>query len=86
MYTKLVDDKDDGVIMVGTYIGGIGATTAECDTIARECVVGVRGGVAMPKIVPLDRPIQECVSLLNEQFTKLFDQIIQAEQIMARDR
>lgn len=53
-YAKITMDKANGITLVGVFLGGIGDSFQEAETIARECVNTVRGGTIIPRVVKLE--------------------------------
>lgn len=84
VYAKAVDDKELGVYIEGVYFGGVVNTQVDAGLIARECVNGTRGGTAIPKIIPIDRPnsILELFVESKARFAKLEKEMIDNEEIL----
>jgi hypothetical protein len=84
VYAKAVDDKQLGIYIEGVYFGGVGSDRAQADEIAKTCVNEMRGGSAMPKIIPITKPNSLC-EIFNEakrRFDKAERQMMENEMIM----
>jgi len=83
VYGKAVDDKELGVYIEGVFFGGIAQDQNEADQLARICVNGTHGGIAIPKIMPvagdnLHRVFSDAVS----RFDKVEREMVETEETL----
>ena len=85
LYAKIVDDKDMGVVMVGIYFGGLAESEADADEIARKCVSATQGGVAVPRIGPVNNGnVMGAIKHMVGIFDRLADQMYENEAIVTK--
>ena len=86
-YAKMSIDKDDGIILMGVYFGGVGQTHDEADEIARECVNSVKGKTILPKVIKIDNQYSVIDALYDatERFEEMTDKMREANSIISRE-
>jgi hypothetical protein len=84
-YAKITTDKE-GIHLQGVYFGGLGDSADEADEIARDCVNRIRGGVILPKVMPIDGDHQVLEALYDacDKFEHTTVQMQEAERIINR--
>jgi hypothetical protein len=66
VYGKAVDDKELGIYIEGVFFGGVASDQDEADKLATICVNCTNGGIAIPKIIPIE----------GDSLHKIFDDAI----------
>lgn len=88
-YAKIVDSKEDGIVLNGVYYGGMGETLEEAEALAKECINNSKSGVAIiPKVMPLESSNCVVTALYNasDAFEKMTNQMIDAKSTIDRSQ
>ncbi len=85
-YAKISIDKDTGIEFQGVYFGGLGSTTEEADTIARECINSIKGGTVLPKVCKIGEgeTVIDAMYDAAERFEKMMEKMKEADTIINR--
>ena len=84
IFGKAVDDKTIGIYIDGVYFAGIANNEVEANIIARAAATNIRGGIAIIKILPINKP-NTLMQLFQEakiRFAKIEQQMVETETTM----
>lgn len=86
IYAKISTDKENGIRLQGTYLGGRAFTFGGAEELARDCVNTIKGGTIIPKIYKLDEQsdLVEAMYTATEKFEKDVSRMVEADQIIAK--
>jgi len=86
-YAKITEDKS-GIKLAGVYYGGMGPTMDDAEVIAKKCINEVRGGIIMPKILPVSGRNQVIDALYSaaEKLERTVFQMQETGKILAKSR
>jgi hypothetical protein len=87
-YAKIVDDKEDGIKLVGVYFGGAAPDQHGATAIVRDCINNVRGGTILARSWPTTGPgqVPAVLQLATLHYRKIEDQMIHNQEILTRTR
>lgn len=82
VYAKIVETKDNGIMIDDVFFGGIGSSIEEAEQIARECVNTIKGGTILARVLELTGPEQvvEVLYAAADNFEKITKQMIEAQK------
>ena len=85
-YAKVLLDKEQGVQLVGTFLGGVCDTPKDADQVARECVNTIKGGTIMPKILSMRGKglLIDVMYTATDHFESMVVKMQEANSILAR--
>lgn len=88
IYARVMDDKDEGIKLVGVYFGGAADTKEAADRIARECINTIKGGTVIPKTFRSDKQwsLRAVMDEATEKFHKIEEQMRTSSEIINRVR
>jgi hypothetical protein len=87
IYGKAVDDKEIGIYIDGVYFGGVANDLAEADQLAKVCVNGMVGGIAIPKIIPIgDSNLHHIFKEALARFAKIEREMVETETILCANQ
>lgn len=84
-YAKIITDKE-GIILQGVYFGGLGDSLDEAESVARECVNGMRGGTILPRVLKINGNNQVLDALYDatDRFEQITANMQEADEILNR--
>ena len=86
LYAK-VQINDDGIIMQGTFFGGVSQSKKDAEIIARDCVNTIKGNTILYYIAELDKNeqlVDKCYEAIDK-FDRTHRQMIEANSIIKRN-
>jgi hypothetical protein len=87
IYGKAVDDKEIGIYIEDVFFGGVAENQDEADQLAKMCVNCTVGGIAIPKIIPIDnRDLHTIFKEALIRFDKIEREMIETEDILAANQ
>jgi hypothetical protein len=85
-YARVIDDKADGVYVHDVYFGGVADSCAEATRIAHECTAQAKGGIILPKVIPVKGDIiLDALEMAHLRFRVLESQMINSEEVYDRN-
>jgi hypothetical protein len=85
LYAKVVDDKKNGPVLSGIYVGGARYTEEDADKLATRCVSETQGGMIIPKVMELrNDDFMYTIGLIQKQFYKMVVRMKENFDIMNR--
>jgi len=85
LYAKITDDKKNGPILSGIYVGGTRCTEEAADNLATRCVSETQGGMIIPKVMEVKNDdFMRTIDFIQEQFRKMAVRIKENFDIMNR--
>ncbi len=86
IYCKLLDDRQHGVKLVGTYFGGVAIDEAAANRLAQVCSDTTPGGIVIPKVLIIEHSLIDSIRKAFGQFNRMIAQMNVNHKILGNSR